>query len=77
MNYFVNASPLVTVFSLPPYDTKAFENVYDIIDSSPLYTKLFGARVQKKHTFAFNTIVLKEATAKFTERFFFARICAS
>jgi hypothetical protein len=77
LNNFINSTPLVLILRPASNHAERLQNVDDIVDTASLYTKLFGARVQKKHTFAFNTIVLKEATAKFTERFFFARICAS
>jgi hypothetical protein len=77
LNNFVNSSPLVLILRTASNHAERLQNVDDIVDTASFYTKLFGARVQKKHTFAFNTIVLEEATAQFAERFLLARICAS
>jgi hypothetical protein len=63
----VNALPVVFVLRSAADHTKAFKNVDDVVDASPLNPELFSALVQVKHAFAFNAVIVQEPAAEFAQ----------
>ena len=52
----IDASPKVRIFSLTPDYTKAFKDIDNVVDAPPLYSKLSGALVKKKHILFLSTV---------------------
>jgi hypothetical protein len=70
----IDSAPLVLIFGSASYYTEALQNVYDVVDSSSLNTKLLGAAVQQQNAFSFNSIREQKSFAQLTQWFFFAWI---
>ena len=50
MNYFVDTSPLIFVFSTSLDHTEALQNVDDVIDTAAFHTKLLRALIEVEET---------------------------
>lgn len=62
VNYFIDSSPLVWVFCLSSNNTKAFENIYNIINASSFNLKFFCALIKKKTVFLLFSVNTKETS---------------
>lgn len=60
----VDTSPLVAVFSLPPYHTKALKNIDYVVNPSPLDTELPRALIKQEEILLFFTVDAEKPAAK-------------
>lgn len=57
-------------------DTKAFEDVYDVINPPPFNPKLFGTLIKEQAVLLLLAIYAKKSPTQFTETFLFPIVLA-
>ena len=72
INYLVNASPLVWILGLSPYHAETFQNVDDIVDSSPFYAQFSRALIEQKEVLLLFAINAQKSSTQFAQTLFLA-----